>query len=90
MAATPRIKKFKLTALPDAVDFRDQMFVPTLVEVPATRPLADYKARIKGGPRILDQGRRVRAPGSGWPRVRTTCFGRADGSRRPIRASPTT
>tara|TARA_R110002111_G_scaffold107056_1_gene165433 strand:- start:311 stop:2329 length:2019 start_codon:yes stop_codon:yes gene_type:complete len=42
-----------LDARPDTLDFRDQMFVPTLTEVPTERPLANYqKLNIP----ILDQG----------------------------------
>jgi len=43
----------KLDARPDTIDFRDQMYVATLTEVPTERPLADYK---KVGVPILDQG----------------------------------
>jgi hypothetical protein len=42
-----------LSARPDTVDFRDLMYVPTLVEVPSERPLADFVAT---NPLILDQG----------------------------------
>jgi len=35
---------FKLNARPDTVDFRDRMYVPTLVTVPPERPLASYQA----------------------------------------------
>jgi hypothetical protein len=41
-AARPRRPR-ALDAIPDTLDFRDRMFVPTLVEVPAERPLADYR-----------------------------------------------
>ncbi|MEM7624914.1 MAG: C1 family peptidase [Planctomycetota bacterium] len=44
-----------LSARPDTVDFRDKMYVPTLVEVPAARLLNDY--RIAGSDvEVLDQG----------------------------------
>ena len=43
-------------ARPDTLDFRDRMFVATLVEVPVERPLALYKrTRVP----ILDQGGQV-------------------------------
>lgn len=45
----PRI----LNARPDGIDFRDQMYVPTLVEVPLRRDLADFRA-VQAP--ILDQG----------------------------------
>jgi hypothetical protein len=43
----------RLTARPDSVDFRDLMYVPTLVEVPPEKPLANYQAL---GIPVLDQG----------------------------------
>lgn len=42
-----------LDARPDTVDFRDQMYVPTLTEVPVEMPLSDYR---NAGVPILDQG----------------------------------
>jgi len=42
-----------LDARPDTIDFRDQMYVPTLTEVPVEVPLSDYQ---KAGVPILDQG----------------------------------
>ena len=51
---------------PDAMDFRDVMFVPTLIEVPTTRPLADYK-KVKVP--ILDQGREGACTGFGLATV---------------------
>ena len=41
-----------LDAIPDALDFRDRMFVPTLVEVPPRRPLAAYR---RAAVPLLDQ-----------------------------------
>jgi hypothetical protein len=43
----------KVVARRDTLDFRDQMYVATLVEVPPKRPLAEYQER---GIPILDQG----------------------------------
>lgn len=43
-------------ARPDTLDFRDRMFVPTLVEVPQEMTLAAYQQRLRGKPLILDQG----------------------------------
>jgi hypothetical protein len=43
-----------LDALPDTVDFRDKMYVPTLVEVRPTSDLARYRG---AGIPVLDQGR---------------------------------
>lgn len=55
-----------LNARPDTVDFRDLMYVPTLVEVGSTRPLADYrKARVP----ILDQGAEGACTGFGLAAV---------------------
>jgi hypothetical protein len=44
----------KLDALPDTVDFRDRMYVPTLVEV---KPTSDLKAYRTAKIPVLDQGR---------------------------------
>ena len=53
-------------ARPDAMDFRDVMFVPTLIEVPTTRPLSDYK-KVKVP--ILDQGAEGACTGFGLATV---------------------
>lgn len=55
-----------LDARPDSVDFRDRMFVPTLVEVPEEIPLSSYRAL--GAP-ILDQGREGACTGFGLAAV---------------------
>ena len=43
----------KLYVRPDTLDFRDRMFMPTLVEVPIRKPLEDYL--LLKVP-VLDQG----------------------------------
>ena len=43
-----------LSARPDLIDFRDKMYVPTLVDVPSLKPLEDYQSLNLP---ILDQGR---------------------------------
>lgn len=43
-------------AIPDVPDFRDQVYQATLVEVPAARTLAEYRASAKYAVPILDQG----------------------------------
>jgi pimeloyl-ACP methyl ester carboxylesterase len=55
-----------LNARPDGLDFRDQMYVPTLVEVPLRRDLADYRAARTP---ILDQGREGACTGYGLAAV---------------------
>ncbi|WP_373500609.1 hypothetical protein [Desulfococcus sp.] len=55
-----------LNARPDGIDFRDQMYVPTLVEVPLRRDLADYRAAKTP---ILDQGREGACTGYGLAAV---------------------
>lgn len=55
-----------LNARPDTMDFRDLMYVQTLVEVPIARPLADYK-KIKVP--ILDQGSEGACTGFGLATV---------------------
>jgi hypothetical protein len=60
-ASTPR-----LDAMPDPLDFRDQMFSPTLVEVPRRIPLGTY--RNVGVP-ILNQGSEGACTGFGLATV---------------------
>jgi hypothetical protein len=50
MRETP---KRRLDARPDSADFRDRMYVPTLVEVPVERTVAEW---TKAGVPVLDQG----------------------------------
>lgn len=73
--AEPRVssKGRNLNARPDTVDFRDQLFIPTLVEVPVERPLEEYlkcyrKATRKNVP-ILDQGQEGACTGFGLAAV---------------------
>lgn len=42
-----------LSARPDLIDFRDKMYIPTLVDVPSLKPLEDYQSLNLP---ILDQG----------------------------------
>lgn len=55
-----------LNARPDGIDFRDQMYIPTLVEVPLRRDLAVYRA-VKVP--ILDQGSEGACTGYGLATV---------------------
>ena len=56
----------RLTVRPDGLDFRDKMYVPTLVEVPTAIELADYMARKIP---ILDQGQEGACTGFGLATV---------------------
>src|SRR5512132_4305120 len=56
----------QLDARPDTLDFRDLMYTPTLVEVPTSRSLADYR---KAGVPILDQGQEGACTGFGLATV---------------------
>lgn len=65
-AAPIKVTERTLNARPDTLDFRDKMYVPTLIEVPTHIPLARYKAyRIP----ILDQGREGACTGFGLATV---------------------
>ena len=55
-----------LDARPDTLDFRDLMYVPTLIEVPTHVPLGDY---IEYGVPILDQGSEGACTGFGLATV---------------------
>lgn len=60
------VRDRKFTARPDLLDFRDLMYLPTLVEVPTYRDLDDYrKAQVP----ILDQGREGACTGFGLATV---------------------
>lgn len=63
-AAAPKTlrDKFTLDAMPDTVDFRDRMFVPTLVEVPTRSNLSAYRGL---GIPVLDQGQEGACVGYG-------------------------
>lgn len=75
-------KKVTLDARPDSLDFRDLMYVPTLVEVPPHRLLADY--RQVGNP-ILDQGTEGACTGFGLAAVANYLFLRLySGGRPPV------
>lgn len=62
-----------LDARPDTIDFRDRMFVPTLVEVPQEIPLATYLSRYRAATDkpvpILDQGEEGACTGFGLAAV---------------------
>jgi hypothetical protein len=63
-------KTVTLDARPDPVDFRDQLYVPTLVEVPSEWPLEQYlKAWPKRKAPVLDQGQEGACTGFGLAAV---------------------
>jgi hypothetical protein len=79
-------KKRALDARPDTVDFRDQIFVATLVEVPSERPLAAYKREYKRATGhevpILNQGEEGACTGFGLAALCNYLLGtRAIGAR---------
>src|SRR5258706_5930469 len=60
------LSNLKLNALPDTLDFRDKMYVPTLVEVPIHIPLGSYQElKIP----ILNQGQEGSCTGFGLATV---------------------
>jgi hypothetical protein len=61
-----QVRKRKLDAIPDTVDFRDQMYVAPLVEVPAELPLERY---LEFNVPVLDQGSQGACTGYGLATV---------------------
>lgn len=55
-----------LSARPDTLDFRDKMYIPTLVEVPPVRDLSIYR---KSAVPVLDQGQEGACTGFGLATV---------------------
>src|SRR4051812_16123269 len=55
-----------LDARPDTLDFRDQIFAPTLVEVPTRIPLDDYRSHEVP---VLNQGQEGACTGYGLATV---------------------
>jgi hypothetical protein len=66
MATTKKRKLPILDARPDTLDFRDEMYVPNLYEVPTTIPLKEY---TKWKVPILDQGEEGACTGFGLATV---------------------
>lgn len=64
--SAPSLNGRILSARRDPIDFRDKMYVPTLVEVPATLPLDNF---LKHEPGILDQGQEGACTGFGLAAV---------------------
>ncbi|MFT3752579.1 MAG: C1 family peptidase [Paludibacter sp.] len=54
--AAAKALKRSFDVRPDTLDFRDRMFIPTLVEVPEQLSIAAYEQRLGGRALILDQG----------------------------------
>jgi hypothetical protein len=84
-AASAGGKQRFLYARPDGIDFRDKMYVPTLVEVPVERKLEDYR---KAGAPILDQGEEGACTGFGLATVAHYLLLTRRDSRDPAPVSP--
>lgn len=75
----------KFAARPDTIDFRDLMYIPTLVEVPASIPL-DKFTEVKVP--ILDQGREGACTGFGLATVANYLLRKRDGAESAPLVSP--
>lgn len=75
----------QLNARPDGLDFRDRMYVPTLIEVPVRRPLESY---LEAGVPILDQGREGACTGFGLATVAHYLFRTRKVVPDPAQVSP--
>ena len=84
VAAAGGKQRFLFTR-PDGVDFRDKMYIPTLVEVPVQRELKVY--REVGAP-ILDQGEEGACTGFGLATVAHYLLLTRKDSRDPAPISP--
>lgn len=65
-AKSATVGERRFDALPDTVDFRDKMYIPTLVEV---RPTSDLEAYRALGIPVLDQGKEGACTGYGLATV---------------------
>jgi len=64
------VSQDQLDAHPDTLDFRDKMYVPTLVEVPTRIPLEQYQAYYKNKKvPVLNQGKEGACTGFGLAAV---------------------
>ena len=75
----------KFAARPDTIDFRDQMYIPTLVEVPASIPLERYQ---ETGVPILDQGQEGACTGFGLAAVANYLIRKRDQTKTAPLVSP--
>jgi hypothetical protein len=76
-------------ARPDTVDFRDKMYVPTLVEVPIRIPLKTYLRRYRPGRApILNQGQEGACTGFGLAAVAHSLLRRRQVVPDPTPVSP--
>ena len=83
--ATKKKPERVLDALPDTVDFRDTMYIPTLVEVPPMSDLEKYRALQVP---VLDQGREGACTGFGLATVANYLFRslKSGGNAGPVSA----
>lgn len=75
----------KFAARPDTIDFRDLMYIPTLVEVPASIPLEHYQ---EVGLPILDQGQEGACTGFGLATVANYLLRKRDNAQNAPLVSP--
>ncbi len=80
-------RSYALDARPDTLDLRDTLFVPTLREVPASRPLEDYQQLAERcGVPVLDQGQEGACTGFALATVANYLLGQRTQPYEPVSA----
>ena len=85
MPDQPSLYRFVFDARPDTIDFRDQMYLPTLVEVPSYIPLDAYRSHQTP---MLSQGNEGACIGFGLATVANYLLGKRQVAPDTVPVSP--